>query len=354
MSTMQRIAVIDWGGVANRAWHTIKSQKGWVFPTELEEGRTRIAKLIYSLRASIGWDKAYFAMDRRDENRKYWRHYLLEEWYARSIKQAMCGEHLWVFIDGVWMRPGDDGKPVKLTKKLMKELGDDLREVEATELEESYVKLTPYYKHTRDKRQWAYETDEVIVRKMWGGMADSVAPLVDAKVIRCPGFEADDIAAGFADLEGRSSHIVFITVDSDWQQLLLRPETSLFNLNTGSYVEKEKAVIEAELKEKVICGDIGDCVPPCLDEAGNRITASKLGVLEPTPETKERNIKLVQLLGKQHKQMIIDASKKQIPSDATWESLGISKIEREWLDDNNAIKKLTEMWSEGQFVPTEI
>lgn len=351
---MERIAIIDWSGVANRGWHTVKNQKGWAFPTEIEEGRTRIAKLILALKHSVGWDRAYFAMDKRDENRKYFRHYILDEWYQKSVRHAICGEHLWILIDGVWVRPDENGKPIKLTKKLMKELGD-LREVEPTEIDEQYRRLVPYYKHSRDSKLWPYETDEVDARKMWGGLADAVAPLVNAKPIRVPGYEADDIAAFFADLATRKSQLVFITADRDWCQLLLRPDTSMFDLHKGVPFEMSQDGIRALTREKIICGDSGDCIPPTLTEDGTRITASKLDTRRPTAETLERNKKLIELRGNPDlRAPITQQAKAELEAKYSWLDLGISDIEREWLEDVAAINTLTTMWSENVFVPVDL
>lgn len=350
---MKRTAIIDWSGVCNRAWHTIKNRNGWTSQSELEEGRTRIARFMYALKSSIGWDQCFLALDRRDDNKKYWRHYTLDEWYSKSVKRAMCGEHLWAFVDGEWVR-NDNGKKAKLTQKAIKEFGD-FREVEPSELDET-LDIFFGYKFSRANRQWAYETEEATVRKMWGGMADAIAPLIGAKTIRIPGYEADDIAAQFADLKGRQGELVFVGGDSDWTQLILRPNCQFFRIDKGAYVEQSADEIKADLRLKVLTGDTSDCIPPTLTEDGKRITPAKIDELKPSAETLERNKKLIVLNGNAELEALMrQAIKDQRPHDGvTLDSLGVTAIEREWLDEKSAIDKLYAMWSEGVFVPVDI
>lgn len=349
---MAKIAVIDWSGVAHRAWHTLASKAGWTFPTELEEGRTRIAKYIAALHSAIGWDKAYIAVDRKKDG-EYWREQLFRDWYARSVKYGAVGNVRMICIDGVWWMRDEEMNAVKVTKKWLGK-----REIEAPLEGESYPELDaliPTYKGNRKGGIWKYETPEDEVRKMWGGMADAVAPLVNAQVIRIPGFEADDISASLVMHPGRTNEIILVSGDRDWQQLCIQPSVKMFYLYDGSWVEKEADELKAELREKVYCGDSGDNIPCVISADGKRCTPGEYAKgFEADPASLEKNKALIVLKKNIEMSELSAAIKAAKKIETTWNALGVTDYELNWLRERAAVEQLTKMWSEGSLVPVEI
>ena len=141
--------------------------------------------------------------------------------------------------------------------------------------------LLPTYKsgrkERREKQSEAEKKDYQRFLKASGDLFDLMGKL-GVGSLQLQGAEADDIA-GFlcATLPSDEYQILLLSEDSDWNQLLQRPNTvqgsyrkmskDIFNLNSGYWLsakayEREKGItVQQAFEVKMLCGDKSDSIP---------------------------------------------------------------------------------------------
>ena len=141
--------------------------------------------------------------------------------------------------------------------------------------------LLPTYKsgrkERREKQSEAEKKDYQRFLKASGDLFDLMGKL-GVGSLQLQGAEADDIS-GFlcATLPSDEYQILLLSEDSDWNQLLQRPNTvqgsyrkmskDIYNLNSGYWLsakayEREKGItVQQAFEVKMLCGDKSDSIP---------------------------------------------------------------------------------------------
>ena len=357
---MERIVVIDWRGVANLAWHSLASGNlPRTRPTELKEGIHRISKLVYSLWKIHAWDKCVIAMD----TPRYWRVDYLEQWWKDNT-QLHIGMRDGEWVEGVWMQNGwriiEDGELKKLTKKVADSIEWDLSE---KEMDIPF----PKYKGNRAKQPWNYTTPKDEWNVKIDRLAELIAPLIGARVIKAPRCEADDIAAVVGKY-AQTHEVVLISADSDWEQIMTFGDNiKIHNPSKNLWVKStDHEAVKASLHRKIITGDSGDGVPSCVpgghikgvsygnglgDKAYDRIQeADEWDLVD--ADTVQRNHTLIDLSVSWQREEVVQPILHALSTttigevECTWDDIQLTKRDRETYATKADAERIFAEWGE--------
>lgn len=333
----------------------------WVTDSAELELQRRTAMQVLTYKHQFDADAVYLALDKK-KNGFYWREDVLRVWNEQNITYHRGVDkdgEVYFFQERNALMYHADGS--KVTKKWLKSEKVEVKpwpfELINEELQTQFQANIVGYKGDRTRRDWGHEIDQKTFAMLIGGVADALTYLDDKVFALCDtGYEADDIAATLALRPRKTCKTILVTKDTDWEQLCLGENVSLYNLNINKETELYKGFedlvkeeIEERLRVKILTGDTSDSIPPCLTEDNKRITPTKVDDYEPTEYTLQRNETLIRL---RYDEAQVERLKANLEShtgrECTWEDLCIRDFDLKYCEDMAEVNKLFEAWGDGE------
>ncbi len=251
--------------------------------SEVIEFARNFAEIMCFIHTLIQPDKSVLLLDCPGDD--CWRHEIYHRYYIqdRNFKvfqnagdDEADGFKYHVTVDGathliLWSQEMTRYISKKLVKAAVVELQADESwwEVPLKDLEENVKEavdaLLPGYKKGRKVGRWDFETPKTEFKALAAKLAPNFAPLVDGVAIGCDRAEADDLAYAFCrwlDAQEGDNEVVFVTTDSDWQQLgITRDNVSFYNPATHDFVDKTANQMQEAFWVKLLGGDRSDSIP---------------------------------------------------------------------------------------------
>lgn len=322
---MNKILLIDYSTIATRIWYAMRT-KGYIAKTDSEasEFARGLAQAAMIIKERFSDHLIMICADSRP-GCKTWRVDAWKSFYRKEILQKSFGtlERLYAYLDGFYYEISYHpetktyGNPRKLTK-------GELAEVKATEQwvpsvfpkihEKALLDFLPGYKGSRKDSRWLFTTPKDVYKEWRHASAPRFAALVGGGYACVDGAEADDIIGLAIRHAPPDAEITVMSTDQDiaWSE----------DKGVGQFSDKvwicttydspvlrkpikdQQAVID-NLTYKVLIGDPGDDIGPCILKSGERVTGVPAKSLvkkgealleEIEIDTWERNWSLISLL----------------------------------------------------------
>lgn len=280
------ILLIDYSTLAGRVWFGMRN-KGYIARTNFEhaEFARGLASAAAVIRARF---PDYFILVCADS--KSWRHGFWKDAYLKEAFEKSCSvdDTLYAYKDGEYYRmtffvsTGLFGDPVKLKKGERLEATDHFLWSPGSIDERFHSRLKEFtgsYKGSRLDSTWPFSTPKDVYKQWREKSAPRFAGLLDAGYLKVEGAEADDLVAYCVRNAPEGSRVVVMSTDQDiaWSETkgygqLMDTAWSCMSYDTPLRKPVEKGIVLDNLTRKVLTGDPGDDIGPCLTPEGKRVT----------------------------------------------------------------------------------
>lgn len=277
----------DWSVVTNQCWHAMKG-KNYEGRTEIEsvEFGRNIAKFVLYYIERFKPEEIVFFMDSRVG---YWRHDTTEAYYKEHCKvkwwRPKEGDPFYTlaYDKKIYRISWLDGADKYISKKLIiaevKALDAvDCQDVDYDDIPEEVIAFFPKYKGNRATASWDYKTTRAEWYVLCANLVKNLAVTCKSKIIQIDKAEADDISKVYADMHS-AKHMIFITTDSDWNQLLIdHLFLKIFNPRVNDWVRKTRKQNEYDLAFKLLTGDASDNIAGLMTPKPAEALIAKVGM----------------------------------------------------------------------------
>lgn len=320
---MNIINWIDYSTIAYRAWHSQRA--GAKLPSsdsEFDAFCKNLAWQAHVLLTRFRGQVNVVALDSRS-----WRYEFYERSYLKQVTDSAwsVNGHAWAMKDGFWYHSVDlRGTLTDWTKlkspdqKNQMEQAKDHFLYEPGVLDETFRNhlkvLAGAYKGKRLESEWPYTTPKAKYKEWSKMLAPAFAKLIDGVYVSHPDCEADDIIAWGVRNQPEDTLCRVISTDQDiavsetkgWGQLLDSSQ-AINQVDTKVIPMVDEDLVLRNWAIKILIGDPGDNIGPCLFRTGGRVTQGKAEEMVDSdyedineefdidPETFDRNMKLIDL-----------------------------------------------------------
>lgn len=356
---MNKIALLDMNAIGYSAAMSAKyGAEPNRYPDLYTEVRYLMAKTLYSLRVDIGWDFCLALYD----SKPYWREEYFSEWYNQNAEYSPSFDLLrydnkiYAFEDGVKSK-----KPLNV-----KDI-PDVDDWTFVPLEKR--EFLPKYKGNRTGT-WDLEIPKAECSKL-NQQAVELIHLLNGVGLRVSKFEADDLAAAYATHK-EGAHIVLVTKDKDWCQLL-RPNVDMLDLQNGDYYNGSDPAIQQWgkdiLRNKLYGGDASDNISGvpkgkkgCWSSKGvAKALAEGTAIEVPTAYLKRQNTMIRLPAPGRDSETLFKLMNTEIKAkfasrdmSASWDDWALPEKIRKPLDDKLKVKNFLSNLSRGKNTPNEM
>jgi hypothetical protein len=246
-----------------------------------------------------------------------WRKVIWQKYYYAEVgkKAFQVGDFTAVIPkDGFWYtislkQDGACGLPVKLDKEEYLSVSTDgnRKPLKAKPFQEGIDQLIGSYKGNRKHSDWKFATPYATFKEWSSAIAPHFAGLLRGGIVKVDCAEADDIIAYAVMTAPDYSQVIVMSTDQDisWSETkgvgqLMDRAWCLESWDTLLHKPVSEDRVVENIQKKILLGDPGDDIGPCLSKNGDRVTPRSLskyldnmGILD--PHTLERNQKLIYL-----------------------------------------------------------
>jgi len=218
---------------------------------------------------------------------KIWRDDILNDYYYEHAKAWECmkaaqgkhkvkvlmfdGKHYHVRYKPAKKKWERDSRPIKkadVEAMFLERFENNDYVLQPCELDDVF-QFTPHYKGNRKDKAWNANTPKAHYKSHSNRIADSFAPHIGAITLQQDKIEADDLAY-MIRLAYPDDEIIYITNDSDWQQMGVKYDSKFYDPSAHKFHNYFSAVYLDELWKKLLGGDGSDGVPGCYINDGAR------------------------------------------------------------------------------------
>ena len=284
---MPKILLIDFSTIANRCWHMMKSP-GYLANTNSEsvEFSRNLGKAAEVIKARFNDYTLFVCAD----SAVSWRRGVWESEYWRDISKGSCSIEgkLYLPKDGNWFTTAlaEDGSAYPFRKC-------DKEEIAAAKAHEKWEAgswdkaLEPAmrtfmgaYKGSRKDSIWNYTTEKKVQKQWIAAAAPRFAATLDGGFVKCETAEADDLVAWAVR---NCPDCTVISTDQDIAFSKTKGLGQLMDMaKASSLIDSEiigpmdTALVLKNAVRKVLGGDPGDDIGPCLTTDGKRCTPKEV------------------------------------------------------------------------------
>lgn len=275
--------LIDWSVLCHICWHKMASPD-YVARTDIEQAEfaRNIAATILYFQERFQPSETLFALD----GKRYWRYEVFQKFYAthtrvykRVVSEPDEKDPKKIYQKTIYYMVHDkktyqldwhEGMEKYLRTKLKKAEvhlfqvdihNKDTVLVAPKEVPYEIMEMYPKYKGARKESKWDYTTTREEFKEMIVNIAKNLAHTFKCRCIQVESAEADDVAYAYNVLHPKED-LVFITTDSDWNQMF-RKNTFLkiYNPMKMEWVDTNTEQAGINLAIKIISGDSSDGIP---------------------------------------------------------------------------------------------
>lgn len=285
---MNIINWIDYSTIAYRAWWS--QQAGAKLPSSTSE--------FNAFCKNLGWQANILAARFKGQTNivaldsKSWRYEFYERTYLEQVSKSAwtMNGHCWAMKDGFWYHSIDlqgrltDWTKVKSTdqKNQMTQSKDHFlyNEGEFDETFRNHLKvLVGAYKGHRLESEWPFTTPKSKYKEWCKLLAPAFAKAIGGVYVSHPDCEADDIIAWGVRNQPEGSLNRVLSTDQDissshgkgWGQLLDMSQ-AINQVDTEIIPMVPEDLVMRNWAIKILIGDPGDDIGPCLFKSGARVT----------------------------------------------------------------------------------
>jgi len=354
------VAVIDWGSIVHKCWHSMAGKNPKTFDSEPKEWTYRVANMLLELKTTYKWDKCFLAMD----SKPYWRLGWLQEY-----SEAQC--KVWRDETGTLLYEFDNNYHTyeyEIFKKVKKAEVDPHQLTKVPREEEDVTGYNfPSYKGIRNtstaKDSWHWNTSRGEFSRLISSLGPAISGAMGAVCLQAEGVEADDFACVISEMLSSKHTLTLFSGDYDWLQLITdNDNVEMYDTRIAKMwtLDDEAEIIE-KTWGKIIGGDDSDgiCGTWKIGAATKIGTAGALKLLKSVdnnpeelipilePNVFKRNYKMVRLTSEYFPEEITELCKKTIkegkvsnPKNFTWENFFIHPNAVQALTAQNILVKL--------------